>query len=95
MTVSSLPNVLARFHLNFDLVIYRIQIFNFEEGDEGPFYLDARTQEAKKYDFIGKDKKAKPLTIAELTEKLSEKGIHVVKKRNKNWLNQLCIMVSH
>ena len=57
------------------------QRFTFEEGDEGPFYLEERTRAAKKYDFLGKNKKPKPLTISELTEKLIEKGINVGKRK--------------
>ncbi len=57
------------------------QRFTFEGGDEGPFYLDIRTRAAKKYDFTGKNKKPKPLTISELTEELIEKGINVGKRK--------------
>lgn len=73
-----------------------VQTFTFEEGDEGHFYLDLRMQEAKKYDsFTGKNKKAKPLTNADLREKLKGIGINIGKEKDRNWLNWLDIMGSH
>eukprot|EP00590_Aulacoseira_subarctica_P008587 CAMPEP_0172421816 /NCGR_PEP_ID=MMETSP1064-20121228/8040_1 /TAXON_ID=202472 /ORGANISM="Aulacoseira subarctica , Strain CCAP 1002/5" /LENGTH=296 /DNA_ID=CAMNT_0013162393 /DNA_START=79 /DNA_END=966 /DNA_ORIENTATION=- len=67
-----------------------VQTFTFEEGDEGPFYLDQRMREAKKYDSsTGKYRKAKPLTNSELTEKLIAKGINIRTKKKRIELVEL------
>jgi hypothetical protein len=52
------------------------QTFCFEEEDEGPFYLSATERGQRKYDMPMGKQKTRNLTIAELKEKLSAKGVN-------------------